>query len=49
MVFLQANADAMYHQLLGPNWAVTSATGQLAIDPNAYRFKAWLSLAYDAP
>jgi hypothetical protein len=39
-----AASDTMFFPCLADNWAVTNMTGQVAVNPNALRFKAWLSL-----
>jgi len=36
--------DPMYQDGFADNWAVANPAGQVGINPDAYRFKAWLSL-----
>jgi hypothetical protein len=41
-----AAGDPRYHHGFSSNWAVADPTGRVTINPDAYRFKAWLSLEY---
>ena len=36
--------DPLFYTQFDENWAVADASGYVTINPNAYRFKAWLSL-----
>lgn len=36
--------DPLYQHGFGSNWAVADPSGRVTINPNARRFKAWLSL-----
>jgi hypothetical protein len=36
--------DPMYQDGFAGNWAVADPAGRASINPDAYRFKAWLSL-----
>lgn len=36
--------DSLYQDGFADNWAVANPAGQVRINPDAYRFKAWLSL-----
>ncbi|GIH21333.1 hypothetical protein [Rugosimonospora africana] len=38
--------DPRHHLGFTSNWAVGDPTGRVSINPDAYRFKAWLSLEY---
>jgi len=42
---LDPAGDPLYHYTFGSNWAVADPAGRVTINPNSYRFKAWLSLA----
>ncbi len=36
--------DEVFYTAFDDNWAVADPTGRVTVNPNAYRFKAWLSM-----